>query len=64
MPTLKAYLDTWGSRNRAAELLSLHPNAVAHRVRRISEALGLDLTDPQTRFALQLACHVVTEAAS
>ncbi|WP_182907708.1 helix-turn-helix domain-containing protein [Microbispora sp. H13382] len=59
VPTLKAYLDCWGSRTRAAELLSLHPNAVAHRIRRIAEALDADLTDPQTRFALQLACHVV-----
>ncbi|MBP2707578.1 helix-turn-helix domain-containing protein [Microbispora sp. RL4-1S] len=62
VPTLKAYLDAWGSRTRAAEVLTLHPNAVAHRIRRISEALGADLSDPQTRFALQLACHVVLEA--
>jgi DNA-binding PucR family transcriptional regulator len=61
LPTLKAYLDSWGSRTRAAELLSLHPNAVAHRIRRIAEALDADLSDPQTRFALQLACHVVLD---
>ncbi|WP_405148120.1 helix-turn-helix domain-containing protein [Sphaerisporangium sp. NBC_01403] len=62
VPTLKAYLDTWGSRTKAAALLNLHPNAVAHRVRRIAEVLDLDLSDTETRFALQLACHVVTEA--
>ncbi|MBX6384556.1 MAG: helix-turn-helix domain-containing protein, partial [Microbispora sp.] len=61
VPTLKAYLDSWGSRTRAAELLNLHPNAVAHRIRRITEALDADLSDPQTRFALQLACHVVLD---
>ncbi|WP_055480741.1 helix-turn-helix domain-containing protein [Sphaerimonospora mesophila] len=61
VPTLKAYLDSWGSRVRAAELLNLHPNAVAHRIRRISEVLKADLSDPQTRFALQVACHVVLE---
>ncbi|MGI5154743.1 PucR family transcriptional regulator [Microbispora sp. CA-102843] len=61
VPTLKAYLDSWGSRTRAAELLNLHPNAVAHRIRRIAEALDADLSDPQTRFALQLACHVVLD---
>lgn len=61
IPTLKAYLDSWGSRVRAAELLNLHPNAVAHRIRRIAEALQADLSDPQTRFALQVACHVVLE---
>ncbi len=62
VPTLKAYLDTWGSRTKAAALLNLHPNAVAHRVRRIAQVLDLDLSDTETRFALQLACHVVTEA--
>ncbi|RCG29774.1 PucR family transcriptional regulator [Sphaerisporangium album] len=62
VPTLKAYLDAWGSRTKAAAVLNLHPNAVAHRVRRIAEVLDLDLSDPQTRFALQLACHVLTEA--
>ncbi|ETK31276.1 helix-turn-helix domain-containing protein [Microbispora sp. ATCC PTA-5024] len=61
VPTLKAYLDSWGSRTRAAELLNLHPNAVAHRIRRIAEALEADLSDPQTRLALQLACHVVAD---
>ncbi|WP_370027105.1 PucR family transcriptional regulator [Planotetraspora sp. GP83] len=61
VPTLRAYLDSWGSRTRAAELLSLHPNAVAHRIRRIADVLGVDLSDPQTRFALQLACHVVLD---
>lgn len=61
VPTLKAYLDSWGSRTKAAELLNLHPNAVAHRIRRIAEALDADLSDPQTRFALQLACHVVLD---
>ncbi|WP_214410975.1 PucR family transcriptional regulator [Sphaerisporangium fuscum] len=64
VPTLKAYLDTWGSRTKAAAMLNLHPNAVAHRVRRITEVLDLDLADPQTRFALQLACHVLTETGA
>ncbi|MEW9534267.1 PucR family transcriptional regulator [Microbispora sp. NPDC049125] len=61
VPTLKAYLDSWGSRTKAAELLNLHPNAVAHRIRRIAEALGADLSDPPTRLALQIACHVVLD---
>jgi PucR C-terminal helix-turn-helix domain/GGDEF-like domain len=61
VPTLKAYLDSWGSRTKAAELLNLHPNAVAHRIRRIAEALKADLADPETRLALQLACHVVLD---
>ncbi|MFI6291512.1 helix-turn-helix domain-containing protein [Nonomuraea sp. NPDC050790] len=56
--TLSAYLDAQSSPTRTAETLHLHPNAVAYRIRWITEALGADLADPDTRFALQLACRV------
>ncbi|MFI6502813.1 PucR family transcriptional regulator [Nonomuraea typhae] len=56
--TLSAYLDAQSSPTRTAEALHLHPNAVAYRIKWISEALGADLADPDTRFALQLACRV------
>lgn len=55
--TLSAYLDTQGSLQETARLLHLHPNAVAYRVRRIREVTGYDLTDPDMRFALHLACR-------
>ncbi|MDP4501314.1 helix-turn-helix domain-containing protein [Nonomuraea turcica] len=58
LTTLSAYLDAQCSPTRAAEVLHLHPNAVAYRLRWITEALGADLTDPDTRFALQMACRV------
>lgn len=54
--TLHAYLDEHGSLQRAATRLHLHRNAVVYRLDRI-KALGFDLTDPDTRFALQLACR-------
>ena len=56
--TLLAYLSTRNSLARAAELLTLHPNAVNYRIRRIEQALGLDLDDPDTHFALELACRL------
>ncbi|WP_199731958.1 PucR family transcriptional regulator [Cellulomonas triticagri] len=56
--TLLAYLSTRNSLARAAALLTLHPNAVNYRVRRIERTLALDLDDPDTRFALELACRL------
>jgi len=58
LETLHAYLDERGSLKAAAQRLHLHPNAVTYRISRISEALKVDLSDPDTRFALQLACRV------
>lgn len=56
--TLNAWLEERGSLKAAAARLHLHPNAVAYRINKAAEALGVDLTDPDTRFALQLACRV------
>jgi sugar diacid utilization regulator len=56
--TLLAYLSNRNSLARAGEALTLHPNAVNYRVRRIEQALQLDLEDPDARFALELACRL------
>ncbi|MBY0690273.1 PucR family transcriptional regulator [Microbacterium marinilacus] len=56
--TLQAYLANRNSLARAAEVLNLHPNAVNYRVRRAEQALQLDLSDPDHRFAVELACRV------
>ena len=55
--TLHAYLDERGSLQRAAARLHLHRNAVVYRMGQINKELNLDLTDPDQRFALQLACR-------
>lgn len=55
--TLKTYLDTQGSLARTAEILHLHRNAVAYRIRRIFEQLDVDPGDADTRLMLQLACR-------
>ncbi|MWV48956.1 PucR family transcriptional regulator [Rathayibacter sp. VKM Ac-2803] len=56
--TLLAYLSNRNSLARAGEVLLLHPNAVNYRIRRIEQSLALDLDDPDTRFALELACRL------
>ena len=55
--TLAAYLDEQGSIIRTAQKLHLHRNAVANRLRGITELLEMDLDDPDQRLALQLACR-------
>ena len=55
--TLRVYLDCWGSLARSGEILHLHPNAVAHRMKRIRAVLPADLDDPDQRLALQIACR-------
>jgi DNA-binding PucR family transcriptional regulator len=38
--TLRLYLHTWGSHMRTAQLLHVHQNTVAYRIRRAEELLG------------------------
>lgn len=56
--TLLAYLAHEGSLVHAGRELTLHPNGVGYRMRRIRELLDLDLSDPDVRFAVELACRV------
>jgi len=55
--TLAAYLDEQGSIVKTAQRLHLHRNAVANRLRGITDLLDVDLDDPDQRLALQLACR-------
>lgn len=56
--TLTAYLDHQCSPKHSAAVLHLHPNAVTYRMHRIEATLGVDLTDPDVRFGLHLACRM------
>jgi sugar diacid utilization regulator len=56
--TLLSYLAHRNSLANAGKELHLHPNAVGYRLKRIRETLQLDLDDPDTRFAVELACRV------
>ncbi|MCI1018952.1 helix-turn-helix domain-containing protein [Microbacterium sp. C5A9] len=56
--TLLVYLAHEGSLVHAGRELMLHPNGVGYRMRRIRDLLGIDLSDPDARFAVELACRV------
>lgn len=56
--TLSTYLDFQGSNRRAAERLHLHPNAVGYRIKKTLSLLGTDLSDPDERIAVHLACRI------
>lgn len=53
-PTLRAWLDSFGDVAMAAASLHVHKNTLRYRLARIVEIAGVDLTDPETRFALML----------
>ncbi len=55
--TLAAYVHEQGSIIKTAQRLHLYCNAVANRIRGITELLDVDFEDPDQRLALQLACR-------
>ncbi|GAA1815656.1 PucR family transcriptional regulator [Agromyces neolithicus] len=52
--TLMAWLDAFGDVSAAASQLYVHPNTLRYRLRRLSEISGIDLDDPDHRFAAML----------
>jgi len=56
--TLKAYFEHHGNLSQTAEALFIHRNTLLYRMERIAEITGLDLDNPETRLAVQLALHV------
>ena len=61
LDTLRAVLGS-PSLNEAATRLGVHRNTVAYRVARLEELAAWDLSDPDLRFALELAVRVVQNA--
>lgn len=59
LTTLSAYLNAESSISATAAVLGVHRNTVSARVSRAVELLGVDLSDPDERMALQLACRAV-----
>jgi sugar diacid utilization regulator len=55
--TLHVYLDQQGSLTRTAEVLHLHRNAVAYRIKNAFELLDVDQSNPDDLLLLQLACR-------
>lgn len=52
--TLAAWLDAFGDVVAASAAVHVHPNTFRYRLRRLAEVGGLDLTDPDARFAAML----------
>ncbi|GAA3257625.1 PucR family transcriptional regulator [Dactylosporangium siamense] len=57
--SLRAWLDALGDVTAAANALFIHPNTLRYRLRRITEVSGLDLTDPDQRFAAMLQLRIL-----
>jgi hypothetical protein len=56
--TLLAWLESADNAGVAASRLHVHPQTVRYRVRQLTELFGDGLTDPDSRFALQVALRV------
>lgn len=56
--SLAAYLETAGDVPQAARRLTLHPNTLRYRLRRVRERFDIDLDDPDTRLVLALAVRL------
>jgi hypothetical protein len=59
VPTLRAWLDTFGDVIAAAAAVRVHPNTFRYRLRRISEVSGLDLDDADARFGAMLQLRLL-----
>ncbi|GAA1011570.1 PucR family transcriptional regulator [Acrocarpospora pleiomorpha] len=60
--TLRAWLDAFGDVIVAASRVYVHPNTFRYRLRRLAEVGGIDLADPDARFAAMLQLRVLSPA--
>jgi hypothetical protein len=58
--TLRAWLDAFGDVAAASAAMFVHPNTFRYRLRRLTAVSGIDLTDPDQRFAAMLQLRVIT----
>lgn len=61
LDTLRAVLGS-ASLGEASTRLGIHRNTIAYRIRRMEELADWDLSDPDLRFALELAARIVQNA--
>ena len=61
--TLRAWLDAFGDVAAASAAMYVHPNTFRYRLRRVTEVSGIDLADPEQRFATMLELRVVHPTA-
>lgn len=62
--TVRTYLDSGGSVRDAATSLHVHQNTLRYRLATVSDALGIDLSNPHTRLWLWLRLTEATFASS
>jgi hypothetical protein len=60
--TLRAWLDAFGDVADASAAMFVHPNTFRYRLRRLTEVSGIDLTDPEQRFAAMLQLRAIFRA--
>lgn len=59
VPTLQAWLETFGDVAAASASQFVHANTFRYRLRRVQEISGLDLDDPDARFAAMLQLRML-----
>lgn len=57
--TLGPWLEKRGTATEIADLLHVHPQTVRYRIRQFEQAFGDRLSDPEARFALEIALRVM-----
>jgi hypothetical protein len=60
--TLRAWLDAFGDVAAASAAMFVHPNTFRYRLRRLTEVSGIDLADPEQRFAAMLQLRAIFPA--
>jgi hypothetical protein len=60
--TLRAWLDAFGDVAAASAAMFVHANTFRYRLRRLTEVSGIDLGDPEQRFAAMLQLRAVYPA--
>jgi PucR C-terminal helix-turn-helix domain/GGDEF-like domain len=60
--TLCAWLDAFGDVAAASAAMFVHANTFRYRLRRLTEVSGIDLADPEARFAAMLQLRAVYPA--
>lgn len=59
VPTLRAYLDSFGDVEATARVLGVHPNTVRYRLKQLQAVSGIDLADAAQRLVLMLELQLV-----
>jgi hypothetical protein len=60
--TLRAWLDAFGDVAAASAAMFVHTNTFRYRLRRLAEVSGIDLADPEQRFAAMLQLRAIYPA--